>query len=836
MKKIIFCSLLLLSISFVYAQESDIHIAGKAVDDMGESFPGISINKKGSTLGTLTDVFGDFSLSLPAGEHTIEISIIGYRTAEIKVNRSEYWNIVFYDESFEVERKANHLPSREPVLSYELRSKADGEGVFYLKDDMPASYSSVSSTRIKSIDASGKGFKLKEAIGKRYLTGKKIDYTSSVKMSSIGRLPETGTHSPKDFFRSGISFGNALNIKTPAFGMSNIDIVLGQSKDNSPIPNAYQEAYNASMILKDIKTGMVDTDAGMYYNHSNGRLTQQGSNIATLMHAVFTTPPTFDNRNGLSKKDPRAWTNADGSYRSYDPASVDNPYALINELPDKEKSDYLMAFLKNRYKIDNIEWQNNISFDKLLNRFNNGTLPYLVPQRISMREDNISNVTFTSGFEWKVRTSGLVRRDRDTELSLRVDYGFRHTNDELRQTNKFSQSSATAVEPFEKKLIRNTHNIKYGLKYSNYKVLAEIANGHYSSNTSRSKDYINLFPEFGLRMYNLLSSYKHRLLFYGNIKRSIGEVSLADRSPAVLSTILNTGDFRNYHEYQLPVYNNQLKPEIYVKSEAGLIYNINRFNFEVNGFNNLTYDLTAPVMENSVPELNNIGRLRSYGYIIALSYLERYVNVKYSFSRGRTKATAVYGDDPFIRLGGFSDIATVFAEDRPLGALYGTAYQRNVDGQVATDQNGNPVVNTELSEIGDPTPDFIMTLNPTITYRNFSLNFNVEYSHGGDRWNGTKAFMDNGMAGVGEAYIEKADFLRMSDISLIYHYRPWRRSYSKFIRQISVELSAQNLFLVTSYRGVDPSTLLFGYPLNNGLDLFNAPSVRSFLLSINFTF
>ena len=181
-------------------------------------------------------------------------------------------------------------------------------------------------------------------------------------------------------------------------------------------------------------------------------------------------------------------------------------------------------------------------------------------------------------------------------------------------------------------------------------------------------------------------------------------------------------------------------------------------------------------------------------------------------------------------------MATVFAEDRPLGALYGTTYQRNVDGQVVTDQNGNPVVNTELSEIGDPTPDFIMTLNPIITYRNFSLNFNVEYSHGGDRWNGTKAFMDNGMAGVGEAYIEKADFLRMSDITLSYYYRPWQRNLSRFIKQISVELSTQNLFLVTSYRGVDPSTLLFGYPLNNGLDLFNAPSVRSFLLSINFTF
>ena len=50
MKKIFFCSLLLLSISFAYAQDSEITIAGKAVDDTGESFPGVSVYKKGVTL------------------------------------------------------------------------------------------------------------------------------------------------------------------------------------------------------------------------------------------------------------------------------------------------------------------------------------------------------------------------------------------------------------------------------------------------------------------------------------------------------------------------------------------------------------------------------------------------------------------------------------------------------------------------------------------------------------------------------------------------------------------------------------------------------------------
>ena len=215
MRKIILCLLLLLQMSFVCAQKSDIVITGKAVDDTGMSFIGVTIREKGTTLGTVTDAQGDFSLSLPAGERTITISFIGYRTAEIKVNGSEYWDIVFYDSSFDVERKLNNSPSKVPVLSNKLRSETDGLGVFYMKDDMPANRNLVPAMRIKSIKPSGNGFKMKEAEGKNYLTGIKIDYTSFVKVSSVGRLPETAYDQGNDFFRNGSSFGNTLNVKTP---------------------------------------------------------------------------------------------------------------------------------------------------------------------------------------------------------------------------------------------------------------------------------------------------------------------------------------------------------------------------------------------------------------------------------------------------------------------------------------------------------------------------------------------------------------------------------------------------------------------------------------------
>ncbi|RAJ00356.1 outer membrane receptor protein involved in Fe transport [Chitinophaga skermanii] len=52
----------------------------------GESLIGISISKAGTSTGTVTNEYGFYSLTLPAGEHELQFSYIGYSTQKIKVN------------------------------------------------------------------------------------------------------------------------------------------------------------------------------------------------------------------------------------------------------------------------------------------------------------------------------------------------------------------------------------------------------------------------------------------------------------------------------------------------------------------------------------------------------------------------------------------------------------------------------------------------------------------------------------------------------------------------------------------------------------------------------
>lgn len=64
-----------------YAQQS---VSGKVTDSSGEGLPGVTIRVQGSTVGTVTDVEGNYSLTA-AGNATLEISSVGFATQVVNI-------------------------------------------------------------------------------------------------------------------------------------------------------------------------------------------------------------------------------------------------------------------------------------------------------------------------------------------------------------------------------------------------------------------------------------------------------------------------------------------------------------------------------------------------------------------------------------------------------------------------------------------------------------------------------------------------------------------------------------------------------------------------------
>ena len=74
-------------------------VRGTVLDQAGETVIGASIQVKGTTQGTITDIDGKFSLGVPNKKSIIVISFIGYATKELQVDTSKPMSIVLEEDT-----------------------------------------------------------------------------------------------------------------------------------------------------------------------------------------------------------------------------------------------------------------------------------------------------------------------------------------------------------------------------------------------------------------------------------------------------------------------------------------------------------------------------------------------------------------------------------------------------------------------------------------------------------------------------------------------------------------------------------------------------------------
>ena len=117
MKKILISIILFFSFSLVFAQQKQ--IKGKIMDDTNSPVMGATILVKGTTKGTVTDINGDFKLTVGPEAKTLVCSYVGMRTKEIPLLEATDFNIILEnsDKSLEeVTVVAYGSQKRESVL------------------------------------------------------------------------------------------------------------------------------------------------------------------------------------------------------------------------------------------------------------------------------------------------------------------------------------------------------------------------------------------------------------------------------------------------------------------------------------------------------------------------------------------------------------------------------------------------------------------------------------------------------------------------------------------------------------------------------------------------
>lgn len=202
-------------------------------------------------------------------------------------------------------------------------------------------------------------------------------------------------------------------------------------------------------------------------------------------------------------------------------------------------------------------------------------------------------------------------------------------------------------------------------------------------------------------------------------------------------------------------------------------------------------------------------------------------------------------------------------------------------GELYIAANGFPVQDAQYRVVGDPNPDWTGSVRSTFDVgRNLSISGLLDIKHGGDMWNGTRGALytfgtheetlnwrgagkDTAWTGAGPGcvngvcktvklnhfwgrgagggfggpmsqFMEDAGFVKLRDVSLTYTFtQPFiaRTGFSS----MDVTLSGRNLKTWTNYRGLDPETNLTGQSTGRGIDYFNNPQTRSWVINVNLT-
>ncbi len=267
-------------------------------------------------------------------------------------------------------------------------------------------------------------------------------------------------------------------------------------------------------------------------------------------------------------------------------------------------------------------------------------------------------------------------------------------------------------------------------------------------------------------------------------------------------------------------------------------------------YNRTTTDMILPVNVPVPPNLVgqtevNIGELKNSGFELSLNYAA-ITKPDFTWTVGgnigtyKTEVVSLQNDTyNFAETGvlyrasmgspGQSAVQLVrVKEGDPLGQLWGALYDGvNPDGTYKfVDINGDGVVDptsdNDRTVIGNGLPAATFGFNNTFTYKKFDLNIFFNGALGHELLNSYRAFYENNetttinnwnivktenydsrvtKANVNSIHVEKADFIRLNNMSVGYNV-PVKSGSA--IRNLRFYLSGQNLFTLTNYSGVDP--------------------------------
>ena len=260
-------------------------------------------------------------------------------------------------------------------------------------------------------------------------------------------------------------------------------------------------------------------------------------------------------------------------------------------------------------------------------------------------------------------------------------------------------------------------------------------------------------------------------------------------------------------------------------TDSFYIYNFGKVNGSYHDWaHGSTVDFTSEgIVKNSGIETDFFARLLS-GEQRSLTIwantawnVNRVASVEYGQMAGRNIGRNIY--------------VNILAEGYPVGTLFG--YEDNTEGGGFKDLNKDgEITDADKKPLGNTLPLLSGAMGSTFRTGGFTVDLMLDWAAGQKVANLNKLIAE-GRTKLSDRYVEDADFLRLSRLSVGYDVPvSWYR-----VKSLKVQLSAFNLFTFTNYSGWNPDVNCFGSTvLSNGIDYGSYPAVRTVALGVSANF
>ena len=333
-----------------------------------------------------------------------------------------------------------------------------------------------------------------------------------------------------------------------------------------------------------------------------------------------------------------------------------------------------------------------------------------------------------------------------------------------------------------------------------------------------------------------------------------------------------------------------LKPEMQKSFEIGteLHFLNDKINLDLSWYRSRNVDQIIPVpiayTGGYSRYITNAGSLQNTGIEVELNVTPVKLkdfrwNFVVNWFRNRSKVISIKEGISEIAFYDEGRILNKLTVGGSAGDLYGTAYRRDDGGNLLIRADGFPDYTPSFVKVGNAIPDWIGSINNTITWKNFSISALFEYKEGGDMFdvtmrnsirngvlkitenryqqvvfNGVKiadgkpndipVILDhnyyrntNFFNNIADIIVQDASWFRLRNVNLTYELPKQVLTKAKFVKGASVGVTASNFILWTPYSGFDPGSTAFSSGYNvYGFTGSNIPNFSSVIVNLNVNF